>query len=131
MIEAAFHSRRAESAALGSFLDLSVMLFAALSAGIGAYLFGGWSLAVANYGVLLVASLGGAPKHPTWFYNLVKNPDVDVYVKGEKLELRARQAGPAEKAEIWPICCEYYPDYAVYQTRTERDIPVFVCEPRW
>lgn len=81
-------------------------------------------------GVLLVASLGGAPKHPTWYYNLVKNPDVDVFVKGRKLELRARLASKAEKAELWSICCEHYPDYAVYQSRTERDIPVFICEPR-
>lgn len=81
-------------------------------------------------GVILVASLGGAPKHPTWYYNLVKNPDIDVYVKGEKLALRARQASPAEKAEAWPTCCEHYPDYAVYQKRTDRDIPVFICEPR-
>ena len=81
-------------------------------------------------GVILVASLGGAPRHPTWYYNLVKNPDIDVYVKGDKLALRARQASPAEKAEVWPICCEHYPDYATYQARTDRDIPVFICEPR-
>ena len=81
-------------------------------------------------GVILVASLGGAPKHPTWYYNLVKNPDIDVYVKGEKLALRARRASPEEKAQVWPICCEHYPDYATYQARTDRDIPVFICEPR-
>jgi len=81
-------------------------------------------------GVILVASLGGAPKHPTWYYNLVKNPDIDVYVKGQQLALRARQASPTEKAEVWPICCEHYPDYADYQARTDRDIPVFICEPR-
>ena len=46
-------------------------------------------------GVILVASLGGAPKHPTWYYNLVKNPDIDVHVKGEKLALRARRASVA------------------------------------
>jgi deazaflavin-dependent oxidoreductase (nitroreductase family) len=81
-------------------------------------------------GVILVASLGGAPRHPTWYYNLVKNPDIDVYVKGEKLALRARRASPEEKAQVWPICCEHYPDYATYQARTDRDIPVFICEPR-
>ncbi len=81
-------------------------------------------------GVILVASLGGAPKHPTWYYNLVKNPDIDVHVKGEKLALRARRASPEEKAQVWPICCEHYPDYATYQARTDRDIPVFICEPR-
>ena len=83
-----------------------------------------------NDGVILVASLGGAPKHPTWYYNLVQNPDIDVHVKGEKLALRARVASSAEKAEVWPVCCEHYPDYANYQARTDRDIPVFICEPR-
>jgi len=83
-----------------------------------------------NDGVILVASLGGAPRHPTWYYNLVKNPDIDVYVKGEKLALRARVANSAEKAEVWPVCCKHYPDYANYQARTTRDIPVFICEPR-
>jgi F420H(2)-dependent quinone reductase len=81
-------------------------------------------------GVLLVASLGGAPKHPTWYYNLVENPDVDVQVKDRTLRLRARLATPAEKAKLWPVCVEHYPPYADYQARTDRDIPVFVCEPR-
>lgn len=83
-----------------------------------------------NEGVLLVASLGGAPEHPTWYHNLVKNPEVDVQVMGETLELRARIASPQEKAELWPVCVEHYPDYALYQARTERDIPVFICTPR-
>jgi deazaflavin-dependent oxidoreductase (nitroreductase family) len=81
-------------------------------------------------GVLLVASLGGAPKHPTWYYNLVSHPDVDVRVKDKTLALRARLASPEEKAKLWPVCVEHYPDYANYQERTDRDIPVFVCEPR-
>jgi deazaflavin-dependent oxidoreductase (nitroreductase family) len=81
-------------------------------------------------GVLLVASLGGAPKHPTWYYNLVENPDVDVQVKDRTLRLRARLATPAEKAKLWPVCVEHYPPYADYQARTDRDIPVFVSEPR-
>jgi deazaflavin-dependent oxidoreductase (nitroreductase family) len=81
-------------------------------------------------GVLLVASLGGAPKNPTWYHNLVKNPDVDVQVKDRKLHLRARLASPAEKQKLWPICVEHYPGYAGYQARTDRDIPVFICEPR-
>jgi deazaflavin-dependent oxidoreductase (nitroreductase family) len=81
-------------------------------------------------GVLLVASLGGAPKHPTWYYNLVSHPDVDVRVKEKTLKLRARLATPAEKAAVWPTCVEHYPDYANYQARTDRDIPVFICEPR-
>ncbi|HKC52228.1 MAG TPA: nitroreductase family deazaflavin-dependent oxidoreductase [Myxococcota bacterium] len=81
-------------------------------------------------GVLLVASLGGAPKHPTWYYNLVSHPDIDVRVKDRTLRLRARLASPAEKTRVWPTCIEYYPDYANYQARTDRDIPVFICERR-
>jgi deazaflavin-dependent oxidoreductase (nitroreductase family) len=81
-------------------------------------------------GVILVASLGGAPKHPTWYYNVVAHPDIEVHVKGKKLALRARRASAEEKARVWPICVEHYPDYELYQRRTERDIPVFICEPR-
>ena len=83
-----------------------------------------------NQGVILVASLGGAPKHPVWYYNLVANPDIDVQVGGETLKLRARRASTEEKAEVWPLCCKHYPDYQVYQDRCSRDIPVFICEPR-
>jgi len=81
-------------------------------------------------GVLLVASLGGAPKNPDWYWNLVKNPDIDVRVKDQTLRLRARLATAAEKPALWPICDQHYPPYADYRMRTERDIPVFVCEPR-
>jgi deazaflavin-dependent oxidoreductase (nitroreductase family) len=81
-------------------------------------------------GVMLVASLGGAPNHPIWYHNLVANPDIEVQVKGETRSLRARIATPEEKAAVWPTCVEHYPDYQVYQDRCERDIPVFLCEPR-
>ena len=80
-------------------------------------------------GVLLVASLGGAPRHPTWYYNLVANPDIEVLVGTRTTKLRARRATPAEKSELWGICCKFYPPYDSYQARTERDIPVFICEP--
>ena len=81
-------------------------------------------------GVLLVASLGGAPKNPLWYHNLVKHPDIEVEHRGTRLELRARQAEPGEKAELWPVCDSHYAPYAEYRARTTRDIPVFVCEPR-
>lgn len=81
-------------------------------------------------GVILVASFGGAPQHPTWYHNLVANPDIDVQVKDDVLALHARIASPEEKAEVWPICVEHYPDYDLYTKRTDRDIPVFICEPR-
>lgn len=81
-------------------------------------------------GVLLVASLGGAPKNPVWYHNLVKNPDIEVEHRGESLKLRARLADAAEKEKLWPICDKFYAPYAEYRERTTRDIPVFVCEPR-
>jgi deazaflavin-dependent oxidoreductase (nitroreductase family) len=81
-------------------------------------------------GVILVASLGGAPQHPVWYQNLVKHPDIEVQYRGRKMKLRAREVDPEEKARLWPIAVEHYPPYADYQRRTDRDIPVFVCEPR-
>jgi len=81
-------------------------------------------------GVIIVASQGGAPKNPVWFNNLVANPDIEVQYKAKKMKLRARRADAEEKAAVWPICCKHYPDYDIYQNRTGRDIPVFVCEPR-
>jgi F420H(2)-dependent quinone reductase len=80
-------------------------------------------------GVLLVASLGGAPKNPVWFNNLVKNPDIEVRYRTTTRKLRARLATPAEKPELWPICDAAYPPYAEYRTRTDRDIPIFICQP--
>ena len=81
-------------------------------------------------GVILVGSQGGAPKSPVWVRSVEKNPDVVVQYKGEKMQLRARRADDAEKAEVWPVCVEYYREYEDYQQRTERNIPVFICEPR-
>ncbi len=83
-----------------------------------------------NEGVIIVASQGGAPKNPVWFNNLVANPDIEVQYKASKMQLRARRADVEEKEAVWPICCKYYPDYDIYQKRTGRDIPVFICEPR-
>lgn len=81
-------------------------------------------------GVIVVASQGGAPKTPVWYHNLVKHPDVVVQYKSTKMKLRARQVDDAEKAEVWPICVSHYAEYDDYQKRTDRNIPVFVCEPR-
>ena len=81
-------------------------------------------------GVLLVASQGGAPKNPVWYHNLVKHPELEVEHRGDRKQLRARIAGPEEKAGLWPTCDQHYAPYAEYRTRTTRDIPLFVCEPR-
>ena len=75
-----------------------------------------------------VASLGGAPKNPVWYYNLVAHPQVEVLVNGETKSLTAREVFGEEKAAVWPTCVEHYPPYADYQARTDREIPVFICE---
>ncbi|MAI78761.1 MAG: nitroreductase family deazaflavin-dependent oxidoreductase [Deltaproteobacteria bacterium] len=81
-------------------------------------------------GVIVVASQGGAPKTPIWFKNIEKNPDVVVQYKKKKMNLRARRVDDTEKAAVWPTCVAHYPEYDDYQKRTDRNIPVFVCEPR-
>lgn len=80
-------------------------------------------------GVLLVASQGGAPKNPVWYGNLVKNADITVSHRSRSMKLRARLARPEEKPALWPICDGHYAPYAEYRARTDRDIPIFVCEP--
>lgn len=79
-------------------------------------------------GFILVASQGGAPKHPAWYYNLVKHPSIEITHEGVTRELTARRVAEDEKATLWPTCVEYYPPYEQYQRRTERLIPVFLCE---
>ncbi len=83
-----------------------------------------------GHGVLLVASQGGAPKHPVWYHNLVAHPDIEVRHRGTSMKLRARLARPDERASLWPICDSHYAPYAEYRQRTTREIPIFVCEPR-
>lgn len=80
--------------------------------------------------VVLVASKGGDDRDPEWFRNLVANPEVEVKVisTGEVRRLRARVVGPEEKAGMWPTIVASYKGYAGYQKRTQRDIPVVVCE---
>ena len=80
-------------------------------------------------GVILVASMAGAPKHPTWYYNLIAHPEIEVTVGGQRMQLVARQATDPEKAEVWPLCCDHYPDFELYQRRTSRNIPVLICQP--
>jgi deazaflavin-dependent oxidoreductase (nitroreductase family) len=79
-------------------------------------------------GVILVGSQGGAPKHPIWYYNLIRNPEVEITQGGKTRKMTARLVEDEEKAELWPTCVEYYPPYEEYQKRTDRRIPVFLCE---
>ena len=79
---------------------------------------------------VLVASKGGDDRDPDWYRNLVANPDIELTVHGETLEMTARIASHEEKAEMWPRIVEAYKGYAGYQDKTDRNIPVVVCEPR-
>jgi deazaflavin-dependent oxidoreductase (nitroreductase family) len=77
----------------------------------------------------VVASLGGAPKNPVWYYNVKANPHVELQDGPTKRDYLAREATGDEKALWWTRAVETWPDYARYQTRTKRQIPVFVLEP--
>lgn len=77
----------------------------------------------------VVASLGGAPKHPVWYYNVVANPHVELQDGPVRQDYMAREVFGAEKAEWWERAVDAWPDYANYQKKTEREIPVFVLEP--
>jgi len=77
----------------------------------------------------VVASLGGAPKHPVWYYNLKAHPLVELQDGPNKREYVAREVEGDEKAVWWERAVDAWPDYAKYQTRTERQIPVFVLDP--
>lgn len=81
-----------------------------------------------NDGVLLVASRGGSPNNPVWYHNIAKNPDITVKHRGKKMTLKARLATTEEKPALWPVCDSHYAPYADYRARTDRDIPIFVCE---
>ncbi len=77
----------------------------------------------------IVASLGGAPKHPVWYHNVKADPHVDLQDGAEVRDYRAREVTGQEKAQWWERAVAAYPDYAEYQKKTTREIPVFVLEP--
>lgn len=79
---------------------------------------------------VLVASKGGDDRDPEWYRNLAANPDVTVTIGGVATPMRARTASAEERAELWPTIVTAYKGYGDYQRRTERDIPVVICEPR-
>lgn len=76
-----------------------------------------------------VASMGGAPNHPVWYYNLLANPRVELQDGAERREMIARELSGAERSQWWQRAVAAYPPYAGYQERTSRQIPVFVLEP--
>ena len=79
--------------------------------------------------IVVVASKGGIDKHPAWYLNLMANPDTEINWRGEQRRVRAREAEGEERERLWKRMVEVYRDYAQYQSRTDRRIPVIVLEP--
>jgi deazaflavin-dependent oxidoreductase (nitroreductase family) len=77
---------------------------------------------------VIVASKGGAPAHPGWYRNLAKDPHVEVQVMDDVFRARARTATGEERQRLWELVSRQWPDYDVYRTRTDREIPVVVLE---
>src|SRR5438270_12790095 len=76
----------------------------------------------------LVASMGGAPKNPVWYYNLQANPDeVTIQDGADRFEAEVRELSGDERSVWWKRAVAAYPPYAEYQTRTDRQIPVFIA----
>jgi len=78
---------------------------------------------------VVVASKGGAPDNPAWYWNIRKNPHVELQDGSHKRDYTARELDGAEREEWWARACEAWPPYAEYQTKTDRLIPLFVLEP--
>ena len=77
----------------------------------------------------VLASLGGAARNPVWYHNLKKNPQVELQDGPSSGDYTAREVSGAEKATWWERAAAVWPDYRRYQTKTDREIPVFVLEP--
>jgi deazaflavin-dependent oxidoreductase (nitroreductase family) len=77
---------------------------------------------------VIVASKGGAPEHPGWYENLQQDPNVEVQVLDEVFPARAHTAVGEERARLWKLAAQQWPDYDRYQTKTDREIPVVVLE---
>lgn len=76
----------------------------------------------------VIASKGGAPEHPAWYYNLRAHPDVQLQDGPQKWDMRAREVDGEERARWWERAVAAFPPYAEYQQKTDRQIPVFVLE---
>ncbi len=78
---------------------------------------------------VIIASKGGWPTHPQWYLNLLENPECEVQVKDKVFKARARTANSPEREAIWAECVKNWPNYDIYQSRTDRLIPVVVLDP--
>ena len=80
--------------------------------------------------IVVVASRGGDDRHPAWFLNLRDNPDVKVTTRKGTTPMQARVADADERARLWPLVVADHKNYAGYQTKTDREIPLVLLEPR-
>ncbi|OBK71289.1 nitroreductase family deazaflavin-dependent oxidoreductase [Mycobacterium sp. 1274761.0] len=80
--------------------------------------------------VIIVASMGGRDENPQWYYNLIADPDVHIEIGRERRPVRAVLASPEEKQRLWPKLVDTYADFDTYQAWTDREIPVFILQPR-
>ncbi len=79
---------------------------------------------------ILVGSMGGQPKNPVWVYNLRANPDVEIRDATDVYKMKVREVSDSnERDTIWKTCVDVFPNYAEYQQKTSRTIPIFVAEP--
>jgi deazaflavin-dependent oxidoreductase (nitroreductase family) len=78
---------------------------------------------------LVVASMGGAPRHPSWYLNITEHPAAEIQVRADRIPVVGRTASDDEKERLWRIMTDVWPNYDVYQTRTDRTIPVVVLSP--
>jgi deazaflavin-dependent oxidoreductase (nitroreductase family) len=79
--------------------------------------------------VVIVASFYGSANHPAWYRNLMVNTECDIRIDRRRYRVCARTATLEERGELWPRLIDFYPDYAVYQSRTDREIPVVILSP--
>jgi proline iminopeptidase len=78
---------------------------------------------------IIVASKGGAPQHPGWYRNILANPEVEIQVGTSKMKAKARTVAGEERSRLWETALKFWPPYADYQKKTEREIPVVVLDP--
>jgi deazaflavin-dependent oxidoreductase (nitroreductase family) len=78
---------------------------------------------------LVVASMGGAPRHPSWYLNITAQPSAEIQVRADRIPVIGRTASDDEKPRLWRIMTDVWPNYDAYQTRTDRSIPVVVLSP--
>jgi deazaflavin-dependent oxidoreductase (nitroreductase family) len=79
---------------------------------------------------VVVASKGGAPENPSWYENLLADPNATIQVKGDSIDVRASTAEGEERERLWSLMTEVWPAYDEYQTKTDRQIPVVVFSRR-